>query len=146
MSKYNNKKCSCEFQGEIYKFDSKAELRYFLILTEKLKRSEIDKLKLQPRYELTLSFSVDTDKTKSGTSKIGSLVYTPDFEYIENGKKVAVEVKGMKTAAYQMRKKLFIAIAKDKYDVDTFIEVFQRETFTYNTNSIKIINAKKMIK
>lgn len=134
--KYNNVKCSMVFQNETYYFDSMAEMEYFSILANKVKRFEIDKLDLQPSFELTDSFVIGTDKTKSGKSKIPIMKYTPDFQYFENGKKVVVEVKGMVTTPYKIRLKLFLAIAHKKYGIDTFIEVVKGVETRYDCSSV----------
>jgi len=138
MARHNNaKKTTVTFQHESYEFPSKAEADHFLILANRLKRFEIDKLKLQPLFMLTDSITVESDKTKSGKATITGLKYTPDFEYCENGKKIVVEVKGRKTKDYQMRYKLFLAVAYSKYGVDTFIEVNNGVETRYECNTVK---------
>lgn len=137
MAKYNNTKCSIKFQHITYHFDSKAEMNYFALLAERVKKFEIDKLDLQPQFDLSEPFIIDTDKTKSGKSRIPIMRYTPDFEYYENGKKIVVEVKGMKTASYQIRLKLFLSMAYKKYGVDTFIEVVNGKETRYECSSIR---------
>jgi predicted nuclease of restriction endonuclease-like RecB superfamily len=136
MRKYRNKKCSCEFQHETYHFDSKAEMDYFLILANKLRTFKIDKLKLQPKFQLSEPFTINTNKTKSGKSRMQAMIYTPDFEYIENGKKVVVEVKGMITKDYRMRLKLFLSSAYKEHGVNTFIEVINGNETVYDCTSV----------
>lgn len=138
--KFGNKKCSMVFQHQTYEFDSKAEMNHFAILSERLRRFEIEKLKLQPSYQIAEPFKIDTDKTKSGTSRISRMIYTPDFEYYENGKKVAVEVKGMETTAYKMRFKLFLISAYEKYGIDTFIVVNKGKETTYDCRSVQYVS------
>lgn len=139
-NKYNAKKTIIELQGETYEFPSKAEANRFMFLVERLKRGEISKLSLQPSFELTDPFDICTDKTKSGKSRIGALKYTPDFKYIENGKTVVEEVKGVKSVPYVLRLKLFLKIAYNKYKIDTFIEVTKNEETRYECASV---NTKK---
>lgn len=129
-----------EFQHQTYEFDSKAEMNYFAILAERLRRFEIEKLKLQPSYQISEPFKIDTNKTKSGNSRVPRMIYSPDFEYYENGKKVAVEVKGMETTAYKIRFKLFLATAYDKHGVDTFIVVNKGIETTYDCRSVRYVS------
>lgn len=138
-NKFGAKKTVVTFQHKEYSFDSKAEARYFLALGERLRRFEIEKLKLQPEFILTDRYTVSTDKTVSGKSTVGGLKYTPDFEYYENGKKVVVEVKGKKTEAYTMRFKLFLVVAYSRYGVDTFIEVVDGKETRYECKSVNLV-------
>ncbi len=140
MAKHNNaKKATVTFQHQEYEFPSRAEARYFLKLGERLRRFEIESLKLQPEFKLTESYKIETDKTKSGKSTVTGLKYTPDFEYYENSKKVVVEVKGRKTKDYTMRFKLFLTVAYTKYGVDTFIEVTDGKETRYDCKSVSLV-------
>lgn len=142
MAKHNNaKNTTVTFQHQDYEFPSRAEARHFLKLGERLRRFEIEKLKLQPEFRLTESYKLDTDKTKSGKSTVTGLKYTPDFEYYENGKRVVVEVKGRKTKDYKMRLNLFLSLAYTKYGVDTFIEVVGGIETRYDCKSVKLVKA-----
>ena len=85
------------------KFDSKKEARRYGQLKLLVKAGEISELKLQPRFDLIV------DGTKCG-------FYKADFEYIEGGKVVIEDVKGMKTPVYNLKKKLVKAI----HGVDIF--------------------------
>jgi len=137
MAKHNNaQKTTVVFQSQSYDFPSKAEADHFLILANRVKRFEIDKLSLQPEFRLTDTFIVETDKTKSGKSTVTGLKYTPDFKYYENGKLVIVEVKGRKTKDYKMRLNLFLSMAYSKYGVDTFIEVTGGKETRYECSSV----------
>ena len=131
--KYKNKKSTCNHVKQSLVFSSKAEMNYFLLLQAKLKQGKISDLILQPPYQLTDSFIIKTNATKSGKSTISAMKYTPDFEYIENGKKIVVEVKGTVTTDYIMRKKLFLAKARE-FGVGIFIEVFAKKTIIYEIN------------
>lgn len=138
MARHNNaRKTTVTFQHETYDFPSKAEADHFLLLANRVKRFEIDKLKLQPLFMLTDTVTIKTNKTKSGKATITGLKYTPDFEYYENGKRVVVEVKGRKTTDYQMRYKLFLAVAYAKYGVDTFIVVINGKETSYDCKTLK---------
>lgn len=143
-NKHGAKKTTLTFHGEEYTFDSKAEADHFVKLTQRLLNKEIERLKLQPKFELLDGFTVATDKTQSGKSKVTGLKYTPDFEYYENGKKIVVEVKGQKTEAYVMRFKLFLVLAYARYGVDTFIEVTNGKETRYECKSLILQNGARV--
>lgn len=79
------------------KFDSKKEARRYQELKLMEKSGSITNLELQPRYDLKVNL------VKCG-------FYKADFRYFENGKEVVEDVKGMKTPAYNLKKKLIKAI------------------------------------
>jgi len=79
------------------KFDSKKEAARYRDLKLLEKAGEITDLELQPKYDLIVN------DTKCG-------FYKADFRYIENGKEVVEDVKGMKTPVYNIKKKLIKAI------------------------------------
>jgi predicted nuclease of restriction endonuclease-like RecB superfamily len=120
--KYNNKKTHRTVNNRQINFDSIAEAEYFDKLYLLQKAGQIKDLKLQPTFEIATAYKIETTATKTGKSKVGSMYYTPDFQYEKDGKTYVVEVKGFKTASYQMRKKLFLAIAYKRYGIDVFIE------------------------
>lgn len=137
--KYKNKTTTRQIGTSTYAFDSKAEATYFDLLYKKAQDGEIHDLRLQPEFEIFNGFSISTTKTKSGVSKIGSMKYGPDFSYLDKyGKKVVVEVKGMKTTSYIQRFKLFLALAYTKYKVSTFIEVNSGKETVYYTDTTTI--------
>ena len=84
-------------------FDSKKEAKRYSQLKLMLKAKAIFDLKLQPKFDLIIN-----------DIKIG--FYKADFEYIENGKRVVEDVKGMKTPIYNLKKKMIKAI----YGIDIF--------------------------
>ena len=81
-------------------FDSKAEMTRYAELKLLLKANLISDLELQPVYLLQGKFR------KSGRT-IRAIHYKADFRYIENGKTVIEDVKGMKTQVYNIKKKMF---------------------------------------
>lgn len=85
------------------KFDSKKEGARYMQLKLMEKAGAISELSLQPKFDLMVN------GTKCG-------FYKADFRYIENGKTVIEDVKGMKTPVYNLKKKLIKAI----YDIDIF--------------------------
>ena len=78
-------------------FDSKKEAKRYIQLKLMVRSGNISDLKLQPRFDLIVN-----------GYKCG--FYKADFEYIENGKRVIEDVKGMKTPIYNLKKKLVKAI------------------------------------
>jgi hypothetical protein len=102
MSKYGN--THVNYQGK--SFDSKLERDYYLILLALSKANAIQDLKCQVRYPL---HGLDGKKVCD---------YIPDFEYHDKatGHTVVVDTKGVKTAIYMLKKKLFLSEHKhDKY-------------------------------
>lgn len=85
------------------KFDSKAEARRYKNLKLLERAGEITNLELQPRYDLIVN------GVKCG-------FYKADFRYLENGKLVVEDVKGMKTPVYNLKKKLIKVI----YGIEIF--------------------------
>ena len=118
------------FEHQSYTFDSKAEMAHFAKLGHRLKRFEIEKLKLQPSFLLQDGFTINCDAVKSGKRKMSKMIYTPDFEYFEGGKRVVVEVKGKITTDYRMRLKMFLS-RLSHYEVDKFIEVINGKETVY---------------
>lgn len=80
--------------------DSYQEASYYQILLERLKKGEIADLQCHPEFVLQPPFIYEG-------KKVNGIVYTPDFTYIENGKVVAIEVKGIPTPDFELRVKLF---------------------------------------
>jgi len=129
-NKYRNKKCKMIFENQSYTFDSKMEMTFFSKLGHRLKRFEIEKLKLQPQFLLHERFTINTDRTKTGKSNIQAMIYTPDFSYIENGKVIVVEVKGVADTAFNIRKRIFLA-QLEEHGVDEYHLVFKNEIIKY---------------
>ena len=83
-------------------FDSKAERDYYLlVLLPLLQNGEIATVKFQPRYELQPKF------TKNG-KHYRAITYVADFEVLyKDGSKEIIDVKGMETAVFKLKRKLF---------------------------------------
>jgi len=80
------------------KFQSKREAMHYLVLKDRLRCKEIERLERQVRYPMTID---------------GVLVctYVADFRYVVPGKGYVVEdVKGFKTDVYEIKKKLLKAL------------------------------------
>lgn len=99
-TKYGNKKVN--YNG--YSFASIAESQRYKELLLLQKAGEISGLKLQPRYILQHAFT-------HNYNKFAKIEYIADFEYIENGKTIAEDVKSPITAkdkVYVIKKKIFL--------------------------------------
>lgn len=88
-------------------FDSKKEADFYAELKLRERAGEISHLRLQPRYLLQEAF-------KYNGKQYREIEYVADFEYIENGVTVVVDVKGFKTAVYMIKRKLFLYRYGDK--------------------------------
>lgn len=89
------------------RFDSKKEAKFYAELKVRERAGEISRLRLQPRYLLQDAF-------KHEGKQYREIEYVADFEYIENGETVVVDVKGFKTAVYMIKRKLFLYRYGDK--------------------------------
>ena len=89
-------------------FDSKREAEYYLLLREKKRLGEIKSIDLQPTYTLLEGFRDNQGKPQK------PITYTPDFlvEY-DDGRREVIEVKGMRTRDYLLRKKMFLHMMRD---------------------------------
>ena len=84
-------------------FDSKREAEWYMMLREKQQLGKIKHIECQPTYTLLEGFRDNQGKPQKPIS------YTPDFlvEY-DDGRREVIEVKGVKTRDYLLRKKLFL--------------------------------------
>lgn len=99
-SKYNAKKV--EIDG--IKFDSKAEGEYYLHLKQQVTERQIIGFERQKRMLLQEGFNVEGVK-----GKIRPIFYVVDFIITENdGTLTYVDVKGMETDVFKLKKKLFM--------------------------------------
>lgn len=99
-SKYNAKKV--EIDG--IKFDSKAEGEYYLHLKQQVTERQILGFERQKRMLLQEGFSVEGVK-----GKIRPIFYVVDFIITKNdGTLTYVDVKGMETDVFKLKKKLFM--------------------------------------
>ena len=96
MSKYQNKKT----QIDMYVFDSIAESKRYKELALLEKAGQIKELKLQPKFLLQEGF-------KKNGKTYRKIEYIADFMYIENGKIIIEDVKGMETEVFKLKRKLF---------------------------------------
>ena len=96
MSKYRNKKT----QIGMYVFDSIAESKRYKELALLEKAGQIKGLELQPKFLLQEGF-------KKNGKTYRKIEYIADFMYIENGKVIIEDVKGMETDIFKLKRKMF---------------------------------------
>ena len=96
MNIYRNKKV----QVDMYVFDSIAESRRYKELKLLERAGKIQNLELQPHFLLQESF-------KKNGKTFRKIEYIADFKYIENGKIIVEDVKGIQTDVFKLKHKLF---------------------------------------
>lgn len=103
-------------EHEGIKFDSKKEMKRFIVLKEAEKKGVISDLKLQVKFELIPPIFEDytvqlKTKEKTKTRLIQrAITYTCDFQYIKNGELVVEDVKAsphMLPKEFSLKAKLF---------------------------------------
>lgn len=82
-------------------FRSTLEADAYQLLKVWERAGHISDLQLQPRFLLQARF------LRHGVS-IRGMHYTADFKFMREGKTVVIEAKGYRTAAFEMRRKLFL--------------------------------------
>lgn len=95
MSKYHNTKTTVNGIA----FDSKKEAARYGELVWLAKAGAIQDLRLQVPFELI--------PKQAGERAVR---YIADFVYMENGKMVVEDVKGVRTDVYKIKKKLMLAV------------------------------------
>lgn len=96
--KYNAKKTTIDGVT----FDSKKEAQRYTVLQARVSAGEIHALQPQPRFELQPAFKDVRGKT------VRAIYYVADFQYVENGHIIVEDVKGMETAVFKLKRKLFL--------------------------------------
>lgn len=81
-------------------FDSRREADRYLVLKSMEEDGAIEDLRRQVRYELVPAFDVDGKHYRP-------VYYVADFVYVEDGKEIVEDVKGMRTDVYRLKSKLF---------------------------------------
>lgn len=114
MNKYHNKK----YMRDGILFDSRKEARRYVELKAMQNAGIIQDLQLQVKYVLIPTQREEsTERYKTGKNKgklkAGKLLekecsYIADFVYWENGKIVVEDVKGIRTEAYKIKRKLML--------------------------------------
>ena len=89
-------------------FDSKREAEVYLELLAQKQAGEIVRIGFQPSYTLLAGFKDNTGKKQK------PITYTADFFVTyADGHSEVIEVKGVKTRDYLLRKKLFLHMMRD---------------------------------
>jgi hypothetical protein len=97
MTKYGAKKTIVDG----IKFDSKMESDFYLWLKELRKEGKIGEFELQPKFELQAAFK------KRGIN-FRKIEYRADFRVQQlDGTEIIIDVKGMETADFKIKRKLF---------------------------------------
>lgn len=110
MSKYGAKKA--EVDG--YVFDSLIEAKYYEQLKWLKANKQIKGFKIQPKYLLQEAF-------KKNGKHFRKIVYIADFEVNHlDGSIEVVDVKGMETEAFKIKRKLFERLYLYKLSLVTF--------------------------
>lgn len=100
-SKYGNKK----IEADGIKFDSKREFHHYRVLKDLLDRGDITGLKLQVKFEFKIN-----DQCLRYVDSNRVIKYIADFEYFDMyGNRKVVDVKGLKTRDYLIKKALMMA-------------------------------------
>ena len=97
-NKYHAKKCECD--GEV--FDSLKEMHRYQVLKLLEKKGEIQNLQRQVKYILIPSQRIDGKVVERECS------YVADYVYEENGQTVVEDVKGFRTDAYRIKRKMML--------------------------------------
>lgn len=106
-NKYRNQKVKTE-EGV---FDSKKEYARWLVLKDMESIGLIKGLKRQCKFELIPKQVLEVPRMKKGGKMQRSelpVTYTADFVYVENGKVIVEDTKGMKTEKYIIKRKLMM--------------------------------------
>ena len=89
-------------------FDSKREAEIYLDLLSRKQAGAIVRIGLQPSYTLLEGFKDNTGKNQK------PITYTADFLVTyADGHSEVIEVKGVRTRDYLLRKKLFLHMMRD---------------------------------
>lgn len=102
MNKYKNKKVIVDD----YIFDSIQESRRYKELKLLLRAGEISDLQLQPKFLLQEGF-------KKNGKTYRKIEYIADFQYIERGKTIVEDVKGIQTDVFKLKHKIFEKLYPD---------------------------------
>lgn len=112
-TKYGSKKV--ELDG--YIFDSKIEARYYQQLKWLKEHNEILFFRIQPKYLLQEAF-------QKGNKKYRKIEYIADFEiHHKDGSIEVIDVKGMETEAFKVKKKLFEYKYPQRLSLITFSKI-----------------------
>lgn len=100
MAKYHNRKVTRD--GET--FDSVKEYRRFCELLLLERAGAVTDLRRQVKFELIPAQRIDGKVVERACG------YVADFVYMENGRQVVEDTKGMRTQEYRLKRKLMLYI------------------------------------
>jgi len=106
-----------------FDFDSKAEAARFLDLRKRAQAGQIQDLLIHPKYEIWTP--------KNSWSR--PVFYIADFAYIEGKFLIVEDVKGFKTEAYRIKRKMFM----DLYPDAIFKEIVNGKENTVKKTGVK---------
>ena len=116
MNKYNAKKVTIDG----ITFASKSEGRYYQHLLGLMESGVVESFEMQKPYTLLDKFP----HPKTGKT-IRAIKYVPDFEVIyTDGRVEVVDVKGMQTDVFRMKRKLFMF----RYQIPLVLVKYNRTT------------------
>jgi hypothetical protein len=98
LRKYHNRKVL----DDGIKFDSLMEHRRYLDLKLMIKAGIIRDLHVHPAFKLQ-----DKYFSTSQRKNIPAIIYTADFSYLEDSRVVVEDVKGIKTVAFNLKRRMF---------------------------------------
>lgn len=96
-SKYHNRRV----KADGYTFDSQAEYRRYQELRLLEQAGDIDSLRVHHRWTVFVAF-----KDRDG-KRHRAVVYEDDFSYREGSRWIVEDVKGVRTAVFRIKEKLF---------------------------------------
>lgn len=102
MNKYKNTKIVVDN----IKFDSNLEATRYKELKLLLRAKQISNLRLQVPFLLQEGF-------KKNGKTYRKIEYIADFQYIENGKTIVEDVKGIQTDVFKLKHKIFEKVYPD---------------------------------
>lgn len=103
VAKYRNKKVTVDGIS----FDSILEAHRYSVLRARLDAGEISDLRIHPHFTLAEAFR-DLDGTH-----VRPVQYIADFSYLDNGRRIVEDTKGVRTEGYIIKRKL----VKDKFGI-----------------------------
>lgn len=89
------------------KFDSRGEAKRYGELRLMERAGLIQDLKLQPEYILLDAF------TDAQGRRLRAIRYRADFQYVEAGRNVVEDFKGVETPVFKLKRKLFLNRYRD---------------------------------
>ena len=115
MSKFNNKPTG--------KYRSKAEARFASLLEEAELAYEYEPYRIKIFEAFKFDYYARWGKKLKELHKVAAITYTPDFVMDKEGRKIIIEIKGMRTPAYMLKKKLLLKYLLENEPDTLFVEL-----------------------